>query len=339
MNGNENPSAEQNSGADETRRLRAAFKKFRDETAAFISSNPEAKKLSEELHENVVKAGDTCKKLLEKSGETGPFMLLAGRSAFIDRAIHKLGVETVRSEFDRRSKTKARAAETRARRLQELKERVRHLPLPSNHVRLTEPLKILKRTDKAVQDEILGLKTWLPGSQITEGEGYVSGISDFIRQNRGLDIITEGRSEEHERNYQAFVERKEHVRREERQKTRELAAQRIKEEKEERARLREKAWLDELEEVRKTHPGAERMLVPVSALRYERIPSSPLAPADLEIVAGSRYGGERRIDEDMPSIMGSQLLGHEGERAVFVYVVKRKGSGLSPDVREDKVSE
>lgn len=313
----------QTAEADMVRQRRNEFKKQRDETAAFIKGNPEAKKLSDELHENVEKAGDACKKLLEKSGETGPFMELAGRSAFIDRAIHKLGVEKVRAEFDRKAQAKSKAAETRARKLQELKDRVRQLPLPSNHVRLKDPAKVLKQTEKAVQVDFNGIKTWLPKSQITMGEGYVSGVSDFIRQKDNLSMYTEGRSEQHEQNYQSYMKRKEQERREERKKALEEANRIYKEEAEERERQRQKAVTEEWEGVKKKHPEAVRILVPVSSLRFGVLSSSPLAPPDLKIVAESKYGGTRYIDEDMPSIKGAQLLSHEGEKAVYAYVVKR----------------
>lgn len=88
--------------------------------------------------------------------------------------------------------------------------------IPKDHARLQTPAKVVKETDRAVQIDADGQNVWLPKSQATVIDGYAVAVSDWARQNKGLQ--TAELSSSHQANLEAMKSRQEAERAERRER-------------------------------------------------------------------------------------------------------------------------
>lgn len=231
-----------------------------------------------------------------------------------------VGVDKVRQmldESDSRSGRAKKAAETRrknasekaASQLEDAKKALETTEIPDNFGRVSEPVKIKKETEKAVQIDSGNGYVWLPKSQVKVFEGrYVIAMSDWIGKRHGIELSM---SKAHEDNLKAYRERK-------------FAEQR------ERARQANEHFSRAASETSARKAQEEKDYLQKNGLRKTKLPTSAAVKGDQVTIGGSTYRveeihGGTRINADDPSIYGSHLLGEEDTSAKWVYLKPIRG--------------
>ena len=174
-------------------------------------------------------------------------------------------------------------------------------PAKEGEVAFAEPLKIEKSTEKAV----LVNGQWLPKSQVSITDGYVTHAQGFIAEEKGFikDATQESRK--------AYETKKaiESQQRSNKQWQQEYARQ----QKSEEAYYNHEWQMAKQREATKQEEKRKALVLPSSQNVIE---------GDVIKVGNTWYKigkaiGQEYIDEDMPSFKGSHLLGHEGEKGTF----------------------
>lgn len=313
--------------------VRRRIKAIRDEAQEWVKKTPGASELMSRITAHFVtseKMKPWAQEHLKAVGEDPDFVKEMKLTGLLSRTIQRVGIESISAELDAAEKRKAsarKAAGTRAAKKeadrQALLERLRTMPIPESHVRFKDPLKVERSTEKAVAIKDQYGTVWLPKSQVVVDGGYVVSAAEFISNKKGLSSYTTGISVEHERNRQAYVKRQEN------------SAGRAGGERgndptdwffDDDRPAKSRAEAIKSEETSMRSKGLMRVFVPDGyAVKGARISTSPFANDFYEVEEFSKYPEQAKIDDDMPSIQGSHLLGHEGGRGRFVYVKTVKG--------------
>lgn len=231
-----------------------------------------------------------------------------------------VGVDKVRQmldEADSRSGRAKKAAETRrknvsekaASQLEDAKKALETTEIPDNFGRVSEPVKIKKETEKAVQIDSGNGYVWLPKSQVKVFDGkYVIAMSDWVGKKHGIELSM---SKAHEDNLKAYRERK-------------FAEQK------EQARQANENFSRAASEASARKAQEEKDYLQKNGLWKTKVPSSAAFQGNQVTIGGSTYRvaeihGGTRIDADDPSIYGSHLLGEEDTAGKWVYLKPIRG--------------
>ena len=169
-------------------------------------------------------------------------------------------------------------------------------------VNLTDPLKITKKTDKAVAIEKNGETVWIPKSAIETEGNYITHMASWAVESKGLsDNVDSGKLNAEKSRIQ--MEQFEKRRKEEFERD-----QRRREEADAYFRERDKRFAEKEKAERQKTSSGNSIYIP-DELHVDE--------GDIVWYKGKTYKvgkalGGKRIDNETPSMHGSHLLGYEG---------------------------